>query len=174
MLDKKIVMLWVNGETDEFAEFVVRNEEGKKDIEATLKNGGPVTFSPIGHSMHPLIWPDRDFAVVEPADPQKLKRGDVALYRSAKYGRLVIHRVWKHKKDGIYMVGDNQTEIEGPVSEACFSGKMTYLVRKTKLISCRNFFYVVSVRLWLFLRPFRRKLMRFAEICKNLIKGKKK
>lgn len=174
MLDKETVKRRFSGEEAfEFDEAVIRNQNGKIDLEATLKNGGSVIFTPNGHSMHPLIWPQRDYVLVEPFETKKLKRGDVALYRSELYGHLVIHRVWKHKKDGLYMVGDNQTEIEGPLAEEVFFGKMTYLNRKGRLISVKNALYVISVRLWLFLRPFRRRLMRFAEILKNLIKGKR-
>ena len=157
----------------EFDDRVIRNEEGKVDLEATLRSGTPVVFSPKGYSMYPVIYPGRDYAEVEPAEGKKLKRGDVAIYRRPG-SILVLHRVWKHKKNGIYMVGDNQRETEGPLGEECFFGKMTYLHRKGKRISVKNVWYVILTRGWLFLRPFRQKIMRFAEIIKNLFKGKKK
>ena len=161
-----------DNEDYEFSDRVVR-KDGKIDIEGTLRNGVPVIFSPNGFSMYPVIYPGRDYAEVVPFAPEKLKRGDVAIYRRPG-SILVIHRVWKHKKDGIYMVGDNQKEIEGPLSEECFFGKMTHLHRKGKRISVKNIRYVIPSRGWLFLRPFRQKLMRFAEVIKNLIKGGKK
>lgn len=172
MEEYKPIKIGIRDDEDyEISDKVVR-KDGKVDIEGTVRNGVPVIFSPNGFSMYPVIYPGRDYAEVVPAEPEKLKRGDVALYRRTG-SILVIHRVWKHKKDGIYMVGDNQTEIEGPLSEDCFIGRMTHLHRKGKRISVKNIAYVIPTRGWLFLRPFRQKLMRAAEKVKNLFKGRK-
>jgi len=134
--------------------------EEKKDIEKILKSGNPVGFKPQGHSMRPTIVPGRDSVIVVPLEERKLKRGDVALFRrredAPKYpGMLVLHRVCRVKKDGIYMVGDNEKEIEGPLNKEQFLGIMTEVIRKNRHIPVTNLRYRMLTRIWLFLRPLR-------------------
>lgn len=132
----------------------INNGKEKYNIEELLRAGTPVQFKPQGYSMYPVIVSGRDWVEVEPFDGANLKRGDVAVYRR-EGSVMIIHRVWHHKKDGLYMVGDNQKEIEGPLPESAFFGKMTYLQRKGKRISVRNFWYRFLTGGWLLLRPFR-------------------
>jgi hypothetical protein len=53
------------------------------------------------------------------------------------------------------MVGDNQTEIEGPIKPEQIKGKLIAFVRKGKHITERNPGYRLAARTWLILRPFR-------------------
>lgn len=128
----------------------------KIDIEQLLLSGTTVSIAPIGSSMCPLFAPDRDRAIVAPVTSKdRLRRGDVIVYRRQSTNILVIHRIWRVKKDGLYMVGDNQTEIEGPVRRDDVKGIMVGMVRKGRNISAGNVIYVLCSRLWLFLRPLR-------------------
>ena len=134
--------------------------ERKADIEELLKNGTPVGFKPQGNSMHPTIVQGRDSVIVEPLGDRRLKRGDVALFRRSPDaerfpGMLVLHRIHRVKKDGIYMVGDNEKTVEGPLQPEQFIGIMTELIRNGKHISVKNLRYRLITRLWLLLRPFR-------------------
>ena len=104
--------------------------------------------------MYPLLFPGRDAVQIEKTDITKVKRGDVLLYRR-KEGILVLHRVYRRQKDGLYMVGDNQTEIEGPLALSQVRGKMIAVQRNGKSFSTANPFYVIFSRIWLILRPFR-------------------
>ncbi len=133
-------------------------------IDELLKMGKTVLFNPRGFSMYPFIVPGRDSVVVCPIDGKKLKRGDVAVYRrygalvsrgDPETGMLVIHRVWRHKRDGIYMVGDNEKKVEGPLKEEQFYGIMRELHRKGKVISADNLLYRFLAGTWLLLRPVR-------------------
>ena len=85
------------------------------DIEMLLEDGKIIQIKPQGYSMYPLLLPGRDEVQIEKTDITKVKRGDVLLYRRQE-GILVLHRVYRRTKDGLYMVGDNQTEIEGPLA----------------------------------------------------------
>lgn len=134
--------------------------QGKKDLEEILKSGIPVGFKPQGYSMRPTILPGRDSVIVEPIGGRQLKRGDVALFRrgldAPMYpGMLVLHRVWRVRGEGIYMVGDNEKKVEGPLNPSQFLGIMTELIRKNKHISVKSLRYRMLTRLWLFLRPVR-------------------
>jgi len=132
----------------------------KKDIEELLKSGTSVGFYPQGNSMYPTIVPGRDNVIVEPLSERKIKRGDVLLFRRPDNapvypGKLILHRVCKVKEDGIYMVGDNEKIVEGPLPRNVFLGVMTELHRKGKTIKVSSLFYKMLTRSWLFLRPVR-------------------
>lgn len=104
------------------------------DIEQLLKNGSAVKLKPQGYSMYPLFLPGRDEAVIEHCVPSELHRGDVILYRRVQ-GILVLHRICRITRDGFYLVGDNQTEVEGPLSPEQIHGKLTGVVRNGKSFS---------------------------------------
>ena len=132
----------------------------KTDLEKLLRAGTPVGFYPQGTSMYPTIVPGRDNVIVEPLADTIPKRGDVLLFRrpdSAPVypGKLILHRVWKVKNDGIYMVGDNEKMVEGPLPIECFIGIMTELNRKGKQIKVTGLFYRILTKSWLFIRPIR-------------------
>lgn len=133
--------------------------EKTADIEKLLSEGNTVQIKPKGWSMYPMMRPGRDEAVIAPADTKKLKRGDVVLYRR-KAGILVLHRIWKANKEGIFLVGDNQVEIEGPVQREQVKGKLDAFVRKGKMVSVKNPAYRILAALWLRLRPVRNTIKR--------------
>lgn len=133
-------------------------QQKKYEIEKLLEEGKAIQIFPEGYSMYPMFVPGRDEAVIKLADPFALKRGDVVLYRRES-GILVLHRLWKRKKDGFYMIGDNQSLIEGPIKEDQIKGVLTAFIRKGKQIGVRHPVYQASAHIWLLLRPFRRKIM---------------
>jgi hypothetical protein len=106
--------------------------QNKKKIEEILiKNQNSVQLHPIGYSMYPLIVPERDEVIISPLK-KKIRRGDVLLFRR-KSGKLVLHRVIKVKESKLYFVGDNQTEIEGPIETSQVLGIMrSFIHKKTK------------------------------------------
>ena len=124
----------------------------KQDVEKMLKDGKVVQLFPQGYSMYPLFVPNRDMAVIAPV--REVRVGEVYLYRR-KNSILVLHRLCKKTKDGLYFVGDNQAEIEGPLRESQLRGQMVGVLRKGKKIATNNVFYILYSRVWLFLRPLR-------------------
>lgn len=151
-----------------------RDRENGIDIEALLAEGKSIQLYPQGYSMYPLFVPGRDQAVIAPAETKKLKRGDVVLYRR-EGSILVLHRIWKRRTDGFYMVGDNQSEVEGPLKEEQIKGILYKIVRKGKSFTVSNPIYRMLAAVWLRLRPFRPFLSRtvagvkrtFKNICSN-------
>lgn len=128
----------------------------KSNIEKLLADGNAVQLHPQGYSMYPMFLPERDEAIIAPIeDISALKRGDVVLYRR-DMGILVLHRICRVKKDGFYLVGDNQTEVEGPLRPEQIKGVLTAFIRNGRKISCDNPIYRLASGLWLFLRPVRR------------------
>ncbi|MBR4083968.1 MAG: S24/S26 family peptidase [Lachnospiraceae bacterium] len=133
-------------------------EDNRQDIEQLLEQGNNIQIKPQGYSMYPVLVPGRDEAVVEPVAERILKRGDVVLYRRVAENTghiLVLHRIWKIKPEGIYLVGDNQREIEGPLMRSQMKGIMAGIYRKDKYISVRNPWYRLFTGGWLLLRPIR-------------------
>jgi signal peptidase I len=57
-----------------------------------LTRGITIRFTATGSSMHPSIM-DGDILSVAPADIQKLKRGDIILYRINGTNNLIAHRI---------------------------------------------------------------------------------
>ena len=155
------------------AESLNRNnllKEPKQDIEKLLIQGRAVQFYPQGYSMYPLFVPGRDQAVIAPADWEKLKRGDVVLYRRDE-SILVLHRIWKQKGRQLYMVGDNQKEIEGPLRLDQVRGVLVEIYRRGKHFSVKNPLYRFLSGLWLWLRPLRPLLSHFvADVKRGLRK----
>lgn len=151
-------------------------EKERQDIEQLLKEGNSIQIKPQGYSMYPVLVPGRDEAIIEPLKGKNLKRGDVALYRRREEnsaGILVLHRVWKVTSEGIYMVGDNQKEVEGPLEPEQFIGIMAGMYRKGKYISCSNLGYRFLTGAWLWLRPFRMVITHAAARIKRCFSRKK-
>ncbi|MBR1854036.1 MAG: S24/S26 family peptidase [Lachnospiraceae bacterium] len=129
----------------------------KVHADELLRQGKSVQLPIAGYSMYPLLMPERDKVILAPADHMPYRRGDVMLYRRDG-GILVLHRIWKRKKDGYYMVGDNQKEIEGPLREDQMLGVMTGMIRSGREISCDHVGYRLYSVMWLMLRPIRPQL----------------
>lgn len=128
------------------------------DIEMMLKSGQTIQLFPEGYSMYPLLVPGRDEVILSPLSERDTRRGDVVLYRRSS-GILVLHRICRCKKDGYYMVGDNQVQIEGPIRQEQLIGMMTGFVRRGKLVSVSDVRYRILSRIWLMMRPVRRCIM---------------
>lgn len=129
------------------------------DLLALLENNN-IQIKPKGYSMYPLFVPGRDYAVIHKAVFAKLKRGDVILYRRPN-SILVLHRICRITTDGIYTVGDNQTQLEGPLCEAQVKGILTDIIRNGHQFSVRHPVYRFLSMLWLTLRPVRRPISLF-------------
>ena len=129
------------------------------EIEPLLKAGACIQIYPQGYSMYPFIDPRRDEVVLAGIEEgSALWRGDVVLYRREN-GMLVLHRIYKIGQDGLYLLGDHQTAIEGPVRREQVKGKMTGMVRDGRYMDVGNPGYRMLSVVWLWLRPARRVIM---------------
>lgn len=140
-------------------------------IEELLREDHVIRVKPKGYSMYPLFVPGRDEAVIQKPDLYQLHRGDVVLYRR-KESILVLHRIWKREGNRFYMVGDNQTRIEGPVEASQIRGYLTGIIRNGRYISVRHPIYQAYSRIWLRLRPFRNRISEGIHRIKRIVAKK--
>ena len=71
-----------------------------------------------------------------------------------------MHRIWKVKPEGLYIVGDAQTVIEGPVAEEQVFAIVTRVQRKGKWIMPGDFWWEFFEHVWIHIIPFRHVMMR--------------
>ena len=131
----------------------------EKKIEDILLPGITVQIRPTGNSMRPLIHADRDTVCLVKADPEKLAVGDLVLYRR-EYGALVLHRIISIKKGMLYLSGDNNYEIEGPLAPEQIIGVTTEITRAGKKIKTTDPLYRLYILLWPGSRPLRQFLYK--------------
>ena len=124
------------------------------DLEKLLRDGNIICIKPQGYSMYPLFIPGRDEALIEPVSADMVRRNDVVLYRR-DHSILVLHRICRVCTDGYFMVGDNQSSIEGPLRGDQIHGRLIAFVRNGKEISVRNPLYRFLSSLWLRMLPLR-------------------
>ena len=67
-------------------------------------------------------------------------------------------------RSGVYMVGDNQSVIEGPLQRKQIKGVLVEFIRNGKNIKVTNSFYYCVSHIWLIILPFR-------EIIKKIVKN---
>ncbi|MCR5848941.1 MAG: S24/S26 family peptidase [Lachnospiraceae bacterium] len=143
------------------------NDQNRKiRIEELLSENKSVQLHPIGYSMYPLIVPERDEVIISPLRNHKIRRGDVLLYKR-KSGKFVLHRVYKIRGDSLFFVGDNESEIEGPLNISQVYGIMSSFYHNGRLYRSKNPFYIISYNVWLFLLPFRKPISSFIHNLKN-------
>lgn len=120
-----------------------------------LQEGHKLKIAPHGYSMYPFLISDRDEVVLK-IPQRKLKRGDVVLYRREN-GIHVLHRIHHIKNNSYFLIGDSQTEIEGPLEEKQIFAVAESIIRKGKTISCESKGYLLLYGIWLrirIIRPF--------------------
>ena len=138
------------------------------DVIVLLDEGKVVQIYPQGYSMYPLLLPGRDQAIISGLECDYLRRGDVVLYRRDQ-SILVLHRIWKIKSDGIYLVGDNQVEVEGPIRFDQIKGKMIAFVRRGRTIQVKHPIYRLYADIWLLLRPARKTI---SKVISKILRGR--
>lgn len=92
-----------------------------------------------------------------------LKKGDIVLYRRAS-GRYILHRIKKIRPDGSFiLVGDAQQELELLPSREQICARATSARHKGKICDPGSFRWWFYAHVWLWLVPFRHRLMRLRE-----------
>lgn len=121
------------------------------------EQGREVSMIISGSSMAPFLIHQRDRICFKKPD-RELKKGDMVFFQRDS-GQFVMHRILRIKPEGYYIVGDAQTEIEGPVRREQIFGLITKVKRKEKWMEPGDFWWEFFARIWLHMLPFRRPVM---------------
>ncbi len=111
-----------------------------------------------GSSMAPFLVHERDSILFSKPD-RELRRGDMVFYQRDN-GQFVMHRILKVKPEGLYIIGDAQTEVEGPVRPEQVFALVTKVNRKGKWVGPGNFWWWFFSTVWLRLFPVRRLILK--------------
>ncbi len=128
-----------------------------------IKTGKDVNLLVSGSSMSPFLCHHRDTIVISKPDGVFF-RGEMVFY-IRNSGQYVMHRIHHIDKQGnLFIVGDAQTKIEGPILPSQVFGVIHKVIRKGKLIQKDDFWWDFFEKVWIRivpLRPFIVKLYGF-------------
>lgn len=112
-----------------------------------------------GGSMSPFLCHQRDTIIIsKPSAP--FKRGDMVFY-VRKNGQYIMHRIHHiDAKGNLYIVGDAQTQIEGPIHPTQVFGIVHKAIRKQKLIEKGDFWWDFFEKVWIRVVPIRPILLK--------------
>lgn len=132
---------------------VVDTYEYVSVLKELVEEGKEVSMLIAGSSMAPFLCHQRDRIIFKKPD-RELKRGDMVFYQR-KSGQYVMHRIYKVKPEGYYMVGDAQTEIEGPLQREQIFALVTKVKRKGQLMEPGDFWWEFFEKVWIRIIPMR-------------------
>lgn len=135
-------------------ERVVDTNEYVSVLRELAGEGRVVSMLVVGSSMSPFLCHKRDYIYFTKPD-RELRRGDMVFYQRDT-GQYVMHRVYKRKKDGYYMVGDAQTQIEGPLRRDQIFARIIKVKRKGRIIEPGNFWWEFFEHVWIRIIPLRK------------------
>lgn len=135
-------------------ERVVDTNEYVTVLRELAEEGRVVSMLVVGSSMSPFLCHKRDYIYFTKPD-RELRRGDMVFYQRDT-GQYVMHRVYKRKKDGYYMVGDAQTQIEGPLRRDQIFARIIKVKRKGRIIEPGNFWWEFFEHVWIRIIPLRK------------------
>lgn len=131
----------------------VDTQEYLSVLKELVEEGHHVSLLISGSSMSPFLIHHRDTIYFKKPD-RELKVGDMVFYRRGN-GKYIMHRICRIRPEGFYMIGDAQTEIEGPLQREQIFGLITAVERKGKRIQPGDFWWEFFARVWLRIIPLR-------------------
>lgn len=125
----------------------VDTKEYVSALRELTEEGKEVSMLIAGGSMAPFLCHGRDYIYFKKPD-RELRRGDMVFYERDG-GQFVMHRIWKVKPEGFYIVGDAQIDIEGPVRRNQIFAVITKVQRKGKWIEPGDFWWEFFEKVWI-------------------------
>ncbi|MBR3918142.1 MAG: S24/S26 family peptidase [Clostridia bacterium] len=130
----------------------------KTTYEDELNRMGSFTYTNIGESMMPMLKQGRDLFTVE-KKIGRCRKYDVVLYKRPPRS-YVLHRVVKVCENDYVILGDNCINKEYNIKDDEIIGVLKSFVRNGKEYTVTHFGYKIYSRVWYYLYPFRKVLMR--------------
>jgi len=132
----------------------VKSKELIPAIENMLAKGTIIKLTVTGNSMYPFLREGIDSVELSPARFNNLRRGDIALARRDD-GQYVLHRIFRKRGNSLFLLGDAQQLVEGPLLSEQVIAVVISVWRKDKVRDCSSLGWRVLSALWMRLRPFR-------------------
>ena len=123
-------------------------------FEEIIRRDGRLVYTNVGVSMLPLLRQGRDLFIVEKRGPDRLKAGDVVLYRRPP-DKYVLHRIVQVREKDYVILGDNCVNREYGITDDDILGVMTGFVRDGKQHTVTERGYRLYRFLWLHGAPVR-------------------
>lgn len=142
---------------------VVNTREYVSVLRDLTEEGKTVSMLISGSSMAPFLIHQRDYIYFKKPD-RPLHKGDMVFYQRSS-GQFVMHRIYKIRPEGVYMIGDAQTQVEGPLDPSCVFALVIRVRRKGKDIRPGDFWWEFFEHIWLRVIPLRRWIeKRYADL----------
>ncbi len=121
-----------------------------------LADGYELKFTVTGDSMYPFLRHGIDSVVLRHVGTKIIKKGDIVLFKRADNGQYVLHRVVRIAKEhALYLAGDAQNWVEGPIRRQQVIGIVMKVYRKEKEIFSNSYFWIILSKMWMNVLPAR-------------------
>lgn len=127
-------------------------------LEELMGQGETIGFAVSGMSMRPFLFGGRDQVIAERAKPEKVKKGDIVLWRMPQ-GKYLLHRITGLKNGMFETTGDGNCFRDGWYPLECIKARITVVIRNDKEISCDSGMWRVLSSIWMILFPLRRWIL---------------
>ena len=136
------------------------------NIERSIKELGYAVVPITGTSMLPLLKEGRDLVELEPCSQERLKKGDVVLYKKND-GTLVLHRIIKTENGEFFTVlGDHQFNNAERVNKNQIIAVACGFFIKGRYVNEKTQWYRLYKKIWLSSLTVRRCFLALLSIKK--------
>lgn len=123
-----------------------------------LAEGRQAAFTVTGMSMWPFLRHGADTVVLEQAEPDQIRKGDIVLVR-VNPGRYLLHRVTACTENQVETTGDGNCFRDGFFQRDQVLARAVKLIRSDRTIDCADPRWKLAFRCWMVLYPVRRPMM---------------
>ena len=144
-------------------------------IQEVFSSGGRVRLQVAGDSMWPWLHHGEDDVILASPQARAWGRGDVVLAVDDR-GVYVMHRVSRQPRGGIWLLGDAQTNEEGPWRNEQIIALVERVVRRGRELDMTSPAPRLFAWAWLACRPFRSRLLwtiRWIQRQRQRLKGRR-
>ena len=139
-------------------ERVIDTREYVSALRKIAEEGKVVSMRIAGSSMSPFLCHNRDYIYFTKPD-RELRKGDMVFYQRDS-GQYVMHRICRVRPEGYYLVGDAQTQIEGPLRPDQIFARIIRVKRGGQILEPGDFWWEFFEHVWIRLLPVRRFLVK--------------
>lgn len=129
------------------------------EISEQLDRNRQAAFTVTGMSMWPLICHGRDQVIIEKTEKDRLKKGDIILYRITEE-QYILHRITRMEDEYFQTTGDGNLHRDPFMPYESIIARVCKIIRDGKEVVCDELKWKALFRLWMFLFPIRKWIFR--------------